>query len=99
MTRAVTDHASAVAVVLEAIEFIAPDIDASALPTDVDIRVEAELDSMDFMAVLTTIKERTGIEVPESDIASVSTVDGCAAHLVEHAAGSATTAPRRADRP
>ena len=93
MIRPVTDQDSAVAVIREAIEFIAPDIDAAALPTDVDMRVEAELDSMDFMAVLTTIKERTGIDIPESEIARVSTIDGCAAHLLEHVPGSAGAGP------
>ncbi|MFW2336027.1 acyl carrier protein [Ilumatobacter sp.] len=90
MTQPVTDHATAVAVVREAIECIAPDIDASSLPVDVDMRIEAELDSMDFMAVLSEIKERTGVDIPESDVARVATIDGCAARLVEQLTGSTT---------
>jgi acyl carrier protein len=83
----VTDHASAIELVRSAIEVVAPDIDASALPTDADMRVEAELDSMDFMAVLAEIQERGGIEIPDSDVARVTTLDGCAGYLVEHGAG------------
>jgi acyl carrier protein len=61
--------------ILEAIERIAPDVDTSTLPTDVDFREEAELDSMDFLGVLTAVQEATGIEVPETDYAQIITID------------------------
>ncbi len=53
--------------ILDAIERIAPDVDTSLLPDDVDFREEAELDSMDFLSVLNTIQDATGVEVPEVD--------------------------------
>ena len=77
------DRDSAVATVRAAIEHVAPDVDASTLPLDVDVRLEADLDSMDFMAVLSEIKDGTGIDVPESEIARVVTIGGCADYLVE----------------
>jgi acyl carrier protein len=60
--------------ILDAIERIAPDVDASTLPDDVDFREEAELDSMDFLSVLNTIQDATGIEVPEIDYAEIMTI-------------------------
>ena len=61
-------------VILDAIERIAPDVDASAVPDDVDFREEAELDSMDFLSVLNAIQEATGVEVPEIDYAQIMTI-------------------------
>lgn len=60
--------------ILDAIERIAPDVDASTLPDDVDFREEAELDSMDFLSVLNAIQDATGVEVPEIDYAEIITI-------------------------
>lgn len=62
-------------IILDAIERIAPDIDVASLPPDVDVRKEAELDSMDFLGVLTTVQEQTGVEIPEADYGQITTVD------------------------
>ncbi len=62
-------------IILDAIERIAPDVDAAALPLDVDFREEAELDSMDFLGVLTAVQEATGIEVPETDYTQIVSID------------------------
>jgi acyl carrier protein len=62
-------------IILDAIERIAPDVDAATLPLDVDFREEAELDSMDFLGVLTAVQEATGIEVPETDYAQIVSID------------------------
>jgi len=66
--------------ILEAIERIAPDVDPSMLPPDVDFREEAELDSMDFLGVLTAVQEATGMEVPETDYGQIVTID----HFTEY---------------
>lgn len=85
MNEPVITHEDAAALVRESIERIAPDIDADSIPTGADMRIEAELDSIDFIAVLSSIKERTGVDVSESDMALVSTIAGCADYLVDHA--------------
>lgn len=85
MNDAAMTHESAVEIVREALERIAPDVDARTIPTGADMRIEAELDSMDFIAVLAAIKDRTGVDVPDSDMATASTIDGCAAFVLEHA--------------
>lgn len=84
MNDVALSHEAARALIRTSIERIAPDIDASTIPTDADMRIEAELDSMDFIAVLSAIKESTGIDVPESETGRVSTIDGCADYLVAH---------------
>ena len=74
--------------ILDAIERIAPDVDASMLPDDVDFREEAELDSMDFLSVLNTIQDATGIEVPEIDYAQIMTIGQFTEYLTARLAGS-----------
>ena len=69
------------AIVLAAITKIAPDVDPSALPGDVDFREEAELDSMDFIGILTAVHEATGVESPELDYPLITTVDAFADYL------------------
>jgi acyl carrier protein len=62
------------AVIRSAISKIAPDVDASAIPDDVEFREEAELDSMDFLNVLGAVADATGVEVPEADYPKVLTI-------------------------
>jgi acyl carrier protein len=71
-------------IILDAIERIAPDVDTSALPGDVDFREEAELDSMDFLSVLTTVEQATGVTVPEIDYPRIITIDQFADYLTSH---------------
>ena len=74
--------------ILDAIERVAPDVDASMLPDDVDFREEAELDSMDFLNVLNTIQDATGIEVPEVDYNEIVTIAQFTEYLGARLAGS-----------
>lgn len=67
--------------ILAAIERIAPDVDAASLPDDADFREEAELDSMDFLGVLTAVQASTGIEVPELDYPRITTIADFTAYL------------------
>lgn len=68
-------------IVLAAITKVAPNVDPATLPGDVDFREEADLDSMDFIGILTAVHAATGIEVPEIDYPLITTVDAFAAYL------------------
>ena len=72
-------------IVLAAITKVAPDVDPSTLHGDVEFREQADLDSMDFIGILTAVFESTGVEVPELDYPLVTTVDAFARYLDEHA--------------
>jgi acyl carrier protein len=65
-----------------AIAQVAPDVDSEEIPADVDFADHAALDSMDFLAVITAVEQRTGIGVPELDYPSVTTIADFAAYLV-----------------
>ncbi len=75
-------------IILDAIERIAPDVDTAMLPTDVDFREEAELDSMDFLSVLTTVEQATGVTVPEIDYPRIITIDQFAEYLTARQQGA-----------
>lgn len=81
MTESTSQRSAVVATILDAIERVAPDVDAHAIPPDVDIRIGADLDSMDFLAVVTAISERTGIEIPERAYGRLRSIDELAAFV------------------
>jgi len=61
---------------------IAPDVDLQAIDPSARLRDEADIDSMDFLKLLTGLKERTGVEVPEQHYEQVTSLDGLLACLV-----------------
>ena len=69
------------------IHTIAPDEDLSNLATDVRLREQIELDSMDFLDIVMELRKRYGVQVPEEDYKELATLDGCVhylAPLLEH---------------
>ena len=69
------------AAILAALVEVAPEIDPATVPGDVVLQEAFELDSMDFLAVLEGIAARTGVEVPERDLAAIATLDDCTAYV------------------
>ncbi len=67
--------------VLAALSDVAPEVDVSSLPDDVTIRDELDIDSMDFLNFVIGLKDETGVEVPESDYARVSTLAAGTSYL------------------
>lgn len=70
------------AAVLDLLARIAPGNDLDALDPDADLRVELDLDSMDFLAFVVGLDERLGIAVPEEDYPSMTTLRGAVDYLV-----------------
>jgi acyl carrier protein len=70
---------------------IAPEADLAALDPGADLREWLDLDSMDFLNFLVGLHEATGIDVPESDYARLSTLEACVAYLA--AAGGTIARP------
>ena len=67
--------------ILEIIAEIVPDEDLSRLKSDVRIRDQIELDSMDFLDIIMELRKRYGIEVPEDDYMELATLDSAVAYL------------------
>jgi len=55
------------AVLIDEIGRIAPEIDAARLDPDADLREEFDIDSMDFLNLVTALTERLEIDIPEID--------------------------------
>ncbi|WP_028272267.1 acyl carrier protein [Arthrobacter sp. UNC362MFTsu5.1] len=59
-----------------AINQVAPDVELDGLDEGSRLRQDLELDSLDFLRLVETIDEATGVDIPERDYASVATVKG-----------------------
>lgn len=60
----------------EVLAEVAPDARLEQVPPGGDLRRALDLDSYDFLALLTGMSERLGVEVPERDFGRVCTVEG-----------------------
>lgn len=68
---------------------IAPEVDLADIGPDETLQEAADLDSMDFLNLMTAVYEEIGVDVPERDYPALSTVDGFAAYMA-----AATAEPR-----
>jgi len=49
--------------------------------SDVRLRDQLELDSMDFLDIVMELRKKFGIEVPEADYGQLASLDSCADYL------------------
>lgn len=61
--------------IINAILEVAPEIDEAAVDSDADWREECDIDSMDFLNVLTALKKTTGVSIPERDYPQLETLN------------------------
>jgi acyl carrier protein len=73
----------------ELLHGIAPEVDVDSVDADALLQEELDLDSMDFLNLMTALHDATGIEVPERDYPRLATVAGFSAYVA--AAGSVPT--------
>jgi len=69
---------------------IAPESDLSSVDPDALLQDELDLDSMDFLNLVTALHDETGIDVPERDYPQLATVGGFVAYVAAAAATSPT---------
>ena len=60
---------------------IAPEADLTDVDPDGLLQEELDLDSMDFLNLMTALHDETGIDVPERDYARVATARGFADYV------------------
>ena len=61
---------------------VAPEVELDELDPDALLQDEADLDSMDFLNIVTALSEETGIEVPERDYPTLASVSGFVDYIV-----------------
>jgi acyl carrier protein len=82
------DRDQARAALADAITQIAPECDLDAVPSDGDLREELDLDSMDFLSLVTLLEERLGISIAEDDYPAFDTLDGALRLLTSRTAAA-----------
>lgn len=55
---------------------IAPELDLAAVADDALLQEELELDSMDFLNLVTALHDEAGIDVPERDYPRLASIGG-----------------------
>jgi acyl carrier protein len=78
----------ATALLASTLHGIAPEVDLDNVDPDLPFQEAADIDSMDFLNLVTAIHERTGIEIPFRDYPRLSTVKLFVSYLMS-ASGSA----------
>lgn len=73
------------AAVLNALHQIAPEVGADEIDPAASLREQADLDSMDFLNLVTRLGRDFGIQIPEADYPHLATLDACAAYLAARA--------------
>jgi acyl carrier protein len=60
---------------------IAPEIEFEAIPPDALLRQEIDIDSMDFLNLVTALHQRLKVDIPEADYPQLATIRGALAYL------------------
>ena len=67
--------------VLAVLRTIAPEVDAARIDAAKPLRLQIDLDSMDWLNVLVGLQETFGVPIPEADYGKVTNLDGIVAYL------------------
>jgi acyl carrier protein len=68
-------------VVEEELGNIAPEVDLATVDPAADLREAIDIDSMDFLNLVTALHKRTGADIPEVDYPKLITLSGMVAFL------------------
>ena len=79
------NHDAALALVRGALHEIAPEVDLDTVGPDSELHVDLDLDSMDFLNLVTAVHESIGLDIPERDYPRLATISGLADYVAAHA--------------
>ncbi len=74
-------HDQAHSVMVAALSEIAPDVDLDLLDPDAPFQEEADIDSMDFLNLITRLHDDTGVDIPDSDYPKLSSLTAIFSYL------------------
>jgi acyl carrier protein len=69
------------AVIKDEIGRIAPEVDFDTIDPTADLREQIDIDSMDFLNLVTALHKRLGVDIPETDYPKLSTLKAATAYL------------------
>jgi len=76
------------ATVLRTLSEIAPEVDIETIRSNVALRDQIDLDSMDLLNFLIAVDEALGVEIPEADYGKVASLDDLVEYLAERLAAA-----------
>jgi acyl carrier protein len=68
---------------LRALTDVAPEIDAAAIAPARALRQQVDLDSADWLNFLVAVHEHLGVDIPDADVAGLSTLDKLVAYCAQ----------------
>ena len=68
-------------IVVSALSDIAPEVDAASLDPTKDLRDQIDVDSVDFLNFVIALHKQFNIEIPDVDVAKLTTIKGCVDYL------------------
>ena len=68
-------------VVRDALSNIAPEVDLDGINPAKDLRDQIDIDSVDFLNFVIGLHKALNIEIPDADVAKLTTLNGCVAYL------------------
>ena len=75
------------AVIKDEIGRIAPEIDFETIDPEADLRQQVDIDSMDFLNLVTALHQRLGIDIPEIDYPKLATLQAAMAYIEQRRPG------------
>jgi acyl carrier protein len=69
-------------VVLRALGNVAPEVDLETIDPSKDLRDQIDIDSVDFLNFVLGLHKGLGVDIPDSDVAKIATLNGCVGYLV-----------------
>jgi acyl carrier protein len=71
-------------VLIDELSRIAPEMDPTRLNPAADLREELDIDSMDFLNLITALSERLVIDIPEIDYPNLATLGRAVDYLAQN---------------
>jgi acyl carrier protein len=69
-------------IVLRALGNVAPEVDLESIDPSRSLRDQIDIDSVDFLNFVLGLHKELGVDIPDSDVAKITTLNGCVGYLV-----------------
>jgi len=74
--------------VREALSNVAPEVDFNAIDPAKDLRDQIDIDSVDFLNFVIGLHKALNVEIPDADVAKLTTLNGCVNYMLAKTGGS-----------
>ena len=68
-------------IVRQALSNVAPEVDLESIDPGKNLRDQIDIDSVDFLNFVIGLHKELNIDIPDADVAKLSTLNGCVTYL------------------